>query len=366
MKDIKVLIVDDSVLYRSILSTVLSKIPGVTIVDKAPNGKVALEKMEAVSVDLVTLDVEMPVMDGIQTLEVIKRKYPDTVVLMVSAITRKGASTTLQALEKGAFDVIAKPEMNSRNENEAYVEEQMKLLFHGIRTRLSLTRVASHRADLPRAEKSQEVQRTAPQSSVAPLYAPIKKRVDVVAIGASTGGPNALAEVIPKLPGDFRVPVLIVQHMPPVFTTSLAESLNEKCSVTVTEAKHGDLLKSAAVFIAPGGKQMRVARRKDGGGMRIEITDEPPENHCKPSVDYLFRSVAREYQANALAVILTGMGRDGTVGLRLMKRHNVHVIGQSEMSCVVYGMPGEAKKAGVVDIELSAEEIASEIVRWVG
>lgn len=184
---------------------------------------------------------------------------------------------------------------------------------------------------------------------------------EMVLIGVSTGGPNALAGLLPALPGDLGVPVLIVQHMPPLFTQSLAENLTAKCALQVCEAAHGENLEPNTVYIAPGGRQMRLAPG-DGGRKMIQITDDPPENNCRPSVDYLFRSVANQFSGRAMAVILTGMGSDGMLGLRLLKRHGCFVIAQDEPSCVVYGMPKAAVDAGVVDVVLPLEAIAGRIV----
>lgn len=184
---------------------------------------------------------------------------------------------------------------------------------------------------------------------------------EMVLIGVSTGGPNALAQVLPAIPATLGVPILVVQHMPPVFTQSLAESLATKCSLKVREAAHQDRIESNTVYIAPGGKQMRVAVAP-GGVKVVEITDDPPENNCKPAVDYLFRSVANRFPGRAMAVILTGMGNDGTLGLRLLRRNGCYSIAQDESSCVVFGMPKAAIDAGVVDAVLPLESIAARIV----
>lgn len=189
-------------------------------------------------------------------------------------------------------------------------------------------------------------------------------RIQIVAVGISTGGPKALAELIPCLPGELRVPVVIVQHMPSEFTAALAESLDQKSALTVVEAGNGMELRRGMVFIAPGGRQMKIVQ--DSGKYRLEINDDPPENHCQPSVDYLFRSVSRVYGKHALGVIMTGMGSDGVLGLRLMKRLGARVIAQDRKTCVVFGMPGEAIHAGVVDHIIPLNQIAAEIVRRVG
>jgi two-component system chemotaxis response regulator CheB len=186
----------------------------------------------------------------------------------------------------------------------------------------------------------------------------------VVLIGVSTGGPNALARILPEIPGNIGVPLLIVQHMPPVFTQSLAESLSPKCAVRVREASDGEMIEPNIAYIAPGGRHMRLVTGLEGRKM-VQITDDPPENNCKPAVDYLFRSVANNFPGRAMAVILTGMGSDGMLGLRLLKRHPCYVIAQDEATCVVFGMPKAAVEAGVTDSVLPLEAIAARITSTV-
>ena len=365
MPTINVIIVDDSILYRTVLSSVIKRIPDTHVVATAMDGMQAIDKMRTARVDLVTLDVEMPVMDGIETLEKIRNEFPDVSVVMVSSLTKRGAEVTIKALEKGAFDFITKPAEGSREENEAFFEQQMKIIINGLQTRLTI-RAMRVKDGRPNASPvTGETVLTVARSKPVPLRPSLAAYPKIVAIGSSTGGPNALTELIPRFPTGFPVPVVIVQHMPPVFTASLAESLNARSAVTVIEAKDGEELNAGTVYIAPGGMQMKVVAGEKKGKRTIKITDDPPENFCKPSVDYLFRSIAKEYRSEALGVILTGMGSDGTLGLRLMKRHNVRVIGQNAATCVVYGMPGEAKKAGVVDLELPIQEIAGEIIKTV-
>jgi two-component system chemotaxis response regulator CheB len=192
----------------------------------------------------------------------------------------------------------------------------------------------------------------------------LASKPELVAIGISTGGPNALAEMLPKLPANLGVPILIVQHMPVLFTQSLAESLNTKCPFTVKEAKDKESIKAGTAYIAPGGSQMKLLKSPEGDRI-ISITDDPPENHCKPSVDYLFRSLAHNFPGKSLGVIMTGMGSDGVLGLRLMKRHGGIVIAQDETTCTVFGMPKEAITAGVVDVVSPLHELAAAITKAV-
>lgn len=354
---LRVLVVDDSVVFRKAISDILSVLPYVEVVGTAVNGVLALKKCASLRPDALTLDVEMPVLDGLGVLERLRIEYPGIDAVMVSALTRSGAEVTLKALELGAVDFITKEsESSSQESRESFrrqVERTMSMLHR--RRRFLPTRQGRRlQTSTGPAPCSVEEPKTTTRFKVA-------HRIEVVAIAVSTGGPRALAQIIPALPADLPVPVLIVQHMPPMFTQTLAVSIDAKAALTVVEARDGDLPKPGNVYIAPGGKQMRVDGA-DVGGRVIRITDDPPEKHCKPSADYLLRSVAKSYEARALGVILTGMGDDGVLGLRLLKRHGAPIIAQDEATSVVYGMPGEALKAGVVDAVLPLDRIAPEIV----
>ncbi len=363
--------VDDTVLYRKVLSDVLSSMPGVEVVGAVGNGQLALSRLNALKPDIMTLDFEMPVMDGISTLKELQKHPSDVAVVMVSAHTLEGAKVTMQALELGAFDFIAKPAGSSLQENRQALFKQLKPVIQSVTTKRILARTASMANRVTpssRAAARPAVSRCQPARAPSrPMTGSVAEgvpgMVKVIGIGVSTGGPNALASLLPQLPGNLRVPIVLVQHMPPVFTKALADSLNAKCKLTVVEAQHGERLQSGTIHIAPGGKHMRL--KKQGAIVTIELTTDPPENHCRPSVDYLFRSIADVYDNNTLGVILTGMGNDGTKGLQVMKTKGSQVIGQDQQSCVVYGMPMEAVKAGVVDVELPLNRIASEIVKRV-
>jgi len=353
---IRVLIVDDTALYRKILKDVLQDFPELEIAGTAPNGRIALDKIKQLRPDMVTMDIEMPEMNGLDTLQNIKSAGIDTAVIMVSAHTQRDAEVTLKALELGAFDFIAKPSEGNFAENIENLKAQFKDKIEAFISRMSF-KPAKKPAD--RAER--KVQKPAVpdiQPQRRKTAAPLGK-AKIVAIGVSTGGPRALSEIIPKLPGNLPVPIVIVQHMPPVFTKALAESLDKKSELTIKEAENGDQLRPAHVYIAPGGRQMKV--KKVNSSLQIEITEDPPENHCRPAADYLFRSVAESYRNNSLGVILTGMGRDGTKGLSLMKDCGARVFAQNKETCVVFGMPMEAIKAGIVDEILPLSEIAGKI-----
>ena len=355
-RKIKVLVVDDTALYRKIVRDVLDEFSEIEVVGSAPNGRMALNKIEMLQPDLITLDQEMPEMDGMETLRQIKLRGLKAAAIMVSAFTTEGAAITMKALNLGAFDFIAKPDSSSLQENIKNFREQFKPKIEAFVNRLQIREAAS----IPKKEAF-PIPARPPKTTADMAKSGLKGKPQIVAIGISTGGPKALADVIPQIPAGLGVPVVIVQHMPPVFTKALADSLDKKSSLTITEGTDGQPLTPDTVYIAPGGKQMKVVKENNTGKCVLKVTDDPPENHCKPSADYLFRSVAGVFPGKALGVIMTGMGRDGTIGLRLMKRSGAKVLAQDEKSCVVFGMPMEAVKAGVVDLVLPLNQIAGKI-----
>jgi two-component system chemotaxis response regulator CheB len=308
----------------------------------------ALAKVAALKPDIITLDFEMPEMNGLDTLRALKSSGVNIPVIMISSHTQQGAAVTVQALELGAFASVAKPDCRNPAEGQDFLLGQLQPIIRSILAR--------------------SLSRPSPQSpakkAVFPRHRqPLPGLVQIVAIGISTGGPNALAAMVPQLPADLRVPVVIVQHMPKDFTRALAASLDAKSALSVVEGADGQIVRPGIVYLAPGGRQMRVGRQ--GEHVRLEITDDPPENHCKPAADYLFRSVAQVYKDRALGVIMTGMGADGTLGLKAMKQYGVQVIAQDEESSVVFGMPYEVISAGVADVIVPLSDIAREIVRLV-
>jgi two-component system chemotaxis response regulator CheB len=354
---IRIFVVDDSVVFRKLMLTTINGIPGVRTVGVASNGKEAIDTIPSVQPDLITLDLNMPIMDGLETLRELREVYPQFRVIVVSAHTNEGAQTTLKALEAGALDVITKPDSNDMDLNSKLLHDQFVSL---------LTKYSDSEKNLDLTSRVATV-KPAPvkETATGTQHLSFSVRPEIIAIGLSTGGPSALTELLPSLPADFSLPVLIVQHMPKLFTKTLAESLERKTTIKVVEAQDGEVLKAATVYIAPGGTQMKV-RKGDKGEVFVQITDEPAENFCKPSADYLFRSVAHVYGDKALGVIMTGMGSDGVLGLRLMKRQGAQVIAQDRQSCTVWGMPRMAFEAGVVDIVLPLQEIAAEIIRCAG
>jgi two-component system chemotaxis response regulator CheB len=371
-KNIRVLVVDDTIVYRKAVSDILSEMPGVEVVGVAHNGKIAVAKIQTLKPDLLTLDIEMPEMNGIEVLQYLQQHAPQTSAIMVSTLTSEGGDMTMRALELGAYDFILKPNTTNINDSKLQLRTLLTPLIKAFQT--GRTTVGSMQSNLRTSVAARKVLAGArPQTSTPSILSRIgaptanvmrrQGKSEIVTIGISTGGPNALARMMPMLPGDLGVPIVIVQHMPPVFTKSLANSLNAKCALTVKEAQDGDPLQANVAYIAPGGKQMKLVASTDGTNRLIRITNDPPENSCRPSADYLFRSVADYYVGRTTAVIMTGMGSDGTKGLQVLKQKGALIIGQDEQSCVVYGMPKAPAELGLTDVVAPLDKIAAEIVK---
>jgi two-component system chemotaxis response regulator CheB len=355
-----VLVVDDTVTYRKIVSEVLGTMPEVEVVGAAANGKIALQKIEQCPPDLLLLDVEMPEMDGLEVLRRLRAAKSEVGAIMLSSLTAKGAQITLAALDLGAFDFALKPSGSSFEENAVLLRRDLAPKLAAF-ARTNAVRRALHGQPMPTRVVPPASKR--PVEYVSTATATTFMRADVVAIGISTGGPKALSEMMPRLCEKFPVPILIVQHMPPVFTKSLADDLNDRCKLRVCEASDGQLVLPGVALIAPGGKQMRIVRESDK--VHVRITDDPPENSCRPSVDYLFRSVAEVYGRHAVGVIMTGMGNDGSAGCGVIKRAGGAIVAQDEASCVVFGMPREPIERGLADVVAPLDRIAAEITHLV-
>lgn len=348
MKITKLLIVDDSRIFRSAVEGSLRDENDIEVIGSVRNGIKAIEFIQSTRPDIVTLDVEMPEMDGLETLDEIRRinesdrSKPPIGVIMISSLTEKGADTTIKALEAGAFDFITKPEVNNSENGISVLRRRLvpKIRFFATKMINSGSEKKEYR---PEVEKS-ETSHSAPQA-----------QYKAVLIGVSTGGPKALMSMLPDLCGKTDLPILIVQHMPPKFTASLAESLNPKCSHFVAEGTDNEVIMPGKVYIAPGGRHMLL--RRSGGRVKAVINDQPPEKNYRPSVNVLFRSALSAYNGNVISIILTGMGDDGTRGVAALKRAGAYVIAQDDASSVVWGMPGSAVKSGNVDRVLPLGEI---------
>ena len=345
MIPVRVLVVDDSAVVRKLLCEALASSPNIEVAGTAASGTIALAKIPQLNPDLITLDLEMPGFNGLRTLGEIRRMYPKIPVIMVSSLTERGAAATLEALSLGASDYVTKP---SQAANLASAIEQIRA---ELTTKILL--LCSWKSGAP--------------TICAPTTASTKReaaqRKEILAIGASTGGPNALIEVIPRLPQDFPVPVVVVQHMPPMFTRLLAQRLDSLSLLRVGEAEPGRILEPGRVWIAPGDYHLRVTRK--GSAAIMNLNQELPENSCRPAVDVLFRSVAEAFGPNVLAVVMTGMGSDGARGAIRIREAGGEVLVQDEDSSVVWGMPGAVVNAGAADKVCALSEISSEIVRRV-
>ncbi|MBS1872267.1 MAG: chemotaxis-specific protein-glutamate methyltransferase CheB [Acidobacteria bacterium] len=362
---IRVLVVDDTAVFRRIVADALAGIPGVDVIGTAANGRLALARMAALKPDLVTLDIEMPEMNGIEVLEAMKPSGLTCGVIVLSAVTVRGGQLTVRALESGAFDFITKPDGGTPEENLALLRQTLAPMVRAFERRHEI------RSILTRGQRPQSTAPAAPVAQIAPASGSpraarslTKTAPPLVLIGVSTGGPAALARVLPALPRDLGAPVFVVQHMPPMFTEPLAASLAAKCALRVVEAPAGEAAAANCVYIAPGGKHMKLVAGPKGE-ILIQITSDPPENNCRPAVDYLFRSAALNFPGRSVAAILTGMGNDGTAGLKMLKRSGCVALAQDEASCVVFGMPKEAIAAGVVDTVLPLDRMGEAIVRAV-
>ncbi|AOI96673.1 chemotaxis response regulator protein-glutamate methylesterase [Burkholderia sp. AU33545] len=347
VQKIKVLCVDDSALIRSLMTEIINSQPDMEVCATAPDPLVARELIKQHNPDVLTLDVEMPRMDGLDFLEKLMRLRPMPVV-MVSSLTERGSEITLRALELGAVDFVTKPRVGIRDGMLDYAEK----LADKIR--------AASRARVRQAPQPQAAARAASGQPAAPMVNnPLVSTEKLIIIGASTGGTEAIREVLTPLPPDAPA-VLIAQHMPPGFTKSFAQRLNGLCRIAVKEAEHGERVLPGHAYIAPGHAHLLLAR--SGANYIAQLSDEPPVNRHRPSVDVLFRSAAQHAGKNAIGVILTGMGRDGAAGLLDMKRAGAHTFAQDEASCIVFGMPREAIALGGADEVAPLSEMSRRVM----
>jgi two-component system chemotaxis response regulator CheB len=333
------MVVDDSVVVRMLVAEALHADPALELAGVANNGKVALDKLAEVQPDVVVLDVEMPVMDGLETLRALRQRDRRLPVVMFSTLTSRGTSTTIEALTHGASDYVTKPSTANRAESVAVLKHEL----------------------LPKL-KALSARRAAPVRTAVPVRAPRSGAVppvEAVVLGISTGGPNALAEMLPQLPADLGVPVLVVQHMPPMFTGLLAQRLNKLSALEVREALGGETPEPGQVWVAQGGRHLTVLRTE--GGLRLAANDDPPVNSCRPAVDVLFSSATRVFGSGLLAVVMTGMGQDGLRGCEQVRAAGGQIVVQDEESSVVWGMPRFVAENGLADAVLPLHRIAAEI-----
>lgn len=388
MDDISVLVCDDSALMRNLISRIIDGVEGMKVVGTAMNGKFALEKIPRLEPDVVVLDIEMPVMNGIEFLQERKNRLLAVPVIILSSIAKQGAAVTMQCLELGASDFITKPGGSVSADISLVSEHLTELIssYGGSYARRNgkninppeyfMHQVKMHEAErfVAQQKGSSEVPAAWKKEENAPLLwnlhqekkepeviTPVRTggRIEIIALGISTGGPNALRDVFKSINPDLQQPVLVVQHMPAGFTAEFANSLDRICPLTVTEAKDGDLIENCHIYIAPGDYHIYVEKRISGNVIRL--SQDPPRNGHRPSVDYLFESVAKIYQNHALGVIMTGMGRDGAVELTNMRKEGSWTLGQDEASSIVYGMPKVAWEMGAVQRQGPLAQMAEAI-----
>jgi two-component system chemotaxis response regulator CheB len=343
---LRVMIVDDAVVFRTGLTEMLSDVPYIEVVGTAANGKIALMKIPSLKPDALILDVEMPEMDGIETLKVLRDLHPSIRVIMLSVHTVRGADKTIEALSLGAVDFVTKPS-GSRD-----YQAHFKQIRNDLLPKLRLLTLQSHLFT--------------PEKKIIPFRRPKSiqhRECDIIAIASSTGGPNALTVLLPHIAHNVNVGILIVQHMPPLFTKQFAISLDQKVKYNVREAATGDVVIPNSAFIAPGNYHM--ALRNMGIEKRITLNQGPLENGCRPSADVLFRSVAEIYGKQALGIVLTGMGKDGTEGAKAMKEKGATIIAQDKETSVAWGMPRSVIEAELADYVLPLEEIANTVNKMI-
>lgn len=339
----RVLVVDDSALIRRLISLALSEAEDIEIVGTARDGVEAVELVEELDPEVVTLDIEMPRLDGLGALDRIRRRHPRLPVIMFSTLTERGAAATLEALSRGASDYVTKPSnAGSVSEGLASVRDQLVPRIRALAGARRLT------------------VRTPPVRRTAPLAGAAAGVPQALLVGCSTGGPDALATLLGQLPADLRVPVLAVQHMPPVFTTMLAQRLDRISPLTVREAVDGDVPRAGEVLLAPGDFHLRVVA--GAGRVTVRLDQGPQENFCRPAVDVLFRSAAQAYGGRVVATVLTGMGHDGLEGARVLAARGARILVQDEATSVVWGMPGAVALAGLADETLPLAELPRRVV----
>ncbi len=354
---IRVLVVDDSVVIRRLVTHALEQDPLLEVVGAAANGVIALQKITQLNPDVLTLDIEMPEMNGLETLRRIRCDHPQVRTIMFSTLTERGAVITLEALTLGADDYVTKASNEgSLDRSMARLQEQLipkiKQFFHVVAPNRLVLRSEPMHIAVPALRRDANAQCSQ------------KLRPKVVVIGVSTGGPTALGTILPQLPAGFPLPVLVVQHMPALFTKLLAERLHSTCKLHVREASEGAPIEAGTILIARGDFHMRVA--SDGGAVHVCLDQSPPQNSCRPAVDALFTSVGEVYGGAAIAVVLTGMGQDGLRGAGVLRAQGATVLAQDEASSVVWGMPGAVANAGLADSILPLDKVVPEILRRTG
>ncbi|MFK7821645.1 MAG: chemotaxis response regulator protein-glutamate methylesterase [Planctomycetaceae bacterium] len=359
----RVMLCDDSAVMRRLIKTAISSVPSLQVVFEARHGREAVDQIGRVKPDVIVMDVEMPVMDGIDTVREVRRHHRTLPVIMFSSLTSRGAEATLDAIAAGASDFATKP-VGAGHVDEAMEHLRVNLIPKILQWRKPEPASPAVRImPQPATKAPAAVPRTDTPKAAVPRPRVSAGPVSAIAIGVSTGGPAALAKLVDGLPVDLPVPILIAQHMPPVFTSLLAERLASQKGHAVREAADGEPVRPGDIFIAPGDNHMAVVRDKTT--VRIALNQDAPEHSCRPAADQLFRSVADVYGSRALGVVLTGMGHDGTAGARALSKQGARILVQDEESSVVWGMPGAVSQEGLADQTIPLDQMASELLRHV-
>lgn len=365
---LRTIVVDDSIIFRKVMRDALSEIAGIEVIDIARDGLTAVEKIVSQKPDLVTLDIEMPGLNGLEVLKQLELRGVNTNVLVVSAHTTRGAETTTQALSMGALDFILKPSGFDQDANEAQLRAELRRLIGVVNTRgttmprrpkptvawNSTNQVGEHcTVPVPASVANNPSVHPLPAGLTTPKYPNVCK---AIFLGISTGGPKALASVIPKIPSNFDIPIILVQHMPPLFTGTMAKSLDATTELSVVEATDGMPLIGGGIYVAPGGSQLGV-KADIRGTLIAKVTDDDPIKGCKPSVDYMMSSVPADIAKKSLAIIMTGMGDDGKDGCTHLRKHGCTVWAQSAPSCTVYGMPRQIIENNLADFAFELTDL---------
>lgn len=366
----RVFVVDDTILYRKAIKDVLATIKGIEVIGSANNGKSAIARINTLKPDLVTLDIKMPKMDGLEVLQYLRNAHPEIFVIMISDANKTNAAIMVKALELGAFDFITKPNSSNLGKNLEHLKNHLE---YKIKAAIERKIIKSLLQKPMKKEEKRDIRYTPNKMISFPMRSgntqegitSYKNYFKIVVIGISTGGPSALSELLASIPSNFMAPIIIIQHMPPLFTTVLAELLNKKTELEILEITDGMILEAGKAYIAPGGKQSKVIRCPKTCFVKFNVNMDPPVNNCRPSIDYLCDSIAEVYGKYSLGIIMTGMGSDGVRGLARMKKRGAKVIAQDKDSCVVFGMPMEAIKHGIVDLVLPLKDIAKNIIELV-
>ena len=355
---IRVMVVDDSAVIRRMVTRALEQDPSLEVVGTAPNGAIGLQRIPELNPDVVTLDIEMPEMDGLEMLRHVRRDHRMLRVIMLSTLTQHGAAITLEALTLGADDYVTK--VSNQGSLTDVVTRLQEELTPKIKQFFRFLEPSG-----PSGESAPEAKPARPfKLEDLPALPGKRTRPKALVIGSSTGGPVALSAILPQLQRDFPIPVLVVQHMPPLFTRLFAERLDSSCALSVKEASQGSLVEPGTILLAPGDFHMTVASSE--GQVRVCLDQSPLQNFCRPAVDALFLSSAEVYGGDVLAVILTGMGKDGLHGAQVLKARGANILAQDEASSVVWGMPGAVVKAGIADRILPLDGVGAEILRIAG